>query len=124
MFVLATQNICPVSAADICPVSTADICPVSTEDIYPVSLGAFLEHDDCFHNPKTNFTSQRREQFYQAIPRTEVKTDTAISTSHLLQDSPQRQQGPISQTWHVRKLQCWQRFDCVPPAVADYVEGF
>ena len=37
MSVLATENICPVSAADICPVSTADICPVSTEDIYPVS---------------------------------------------------------------------------------------
>ena len=37
MFVLATEDICPVSAADICPVSTADICPVSTEDIYPVS---------------------------------------------------------------------------------------
>ena len=43
--VLATEDICPVSAADICPVSTADICPVptadicpvSTEDIYPVS---------------------------------------------------------------------------------------
>ena len=42
---LATEDICPVSAAnicavstaDICPVSTADICPVSTEDIYPVS---------------------------------------------------------------------------------------
>ena len=33
---LATEDICPVSAADICPVSTADICPVSTEDIYPV----------------------------------------------------------------------------------------
>ncbi len=37
MSVLATEDICPVSAADICPVSTADICPVSTEDIYPVS---------------------------------------------------------------------------------------
>ena len=37
MSVLATKDICPVSAADICPVSTADICPVSTEDIYPVS---------------------------------------------------------------------------------------
>ena len=34
---LATEDICPVSAADICPVSTAAICPVSTEDIYPVS---------------------------------------------------------------------------------------
>ena len=37
MSVLATEDICPVSAADMCPVSTADICPVSTEDIYPVS---------------------------------------------------------------------------------------
>ena len=37
MSVLATEDICPVSAADICPVSTADICPVPTEDIYPVS---------------------------------------------------------------------------------------
>ena len=37
MSVLATEDICPVSAADICPVSTADIYPVSTEDIYPVS---------------------------------------------------------------------------------------
>ena len=37
MSVLATEDICPFSAADICPVSTADICPVSTEDIYPVS---------------------------------------------------------------------------------------
>ena len=37
MSVLATEDVCPVSAADICPVSTADICPVSTEDIYPVS---------------------------------------------------------------------------------------
>ena len=37
MSVLATEDICPVSAADICPVSTADICPVATEDIYPVS---------------------------------------------------------------------------------------
>ena len=37
MSALATDDICPVSAADICPVSTADICPVSTEDIYPVS---------------------------------------------------------------------------------------
>ena len=37
MSVLATENICPVSAADICPVSSADICPVSTENIYPVS---------------------------------------------------------------------------------------
>ena len=37
MSALATEDICPVSAADICPVSTADICPVSTEDIYPVS---------------------------------------------------------------------------------------
>ena len=37
MSVLATEDICPVSAADICPVSTADICPVSTEDIYHVS---------------------------------------------------------------------------------------
>ena len=37
MSVLATEDICPVSAADICPVSTADICPVSAEDIYPVS---------------------------------------------------------------------------------------
>ena len=37
MSVLATEDICPVSAADICPVSTADICPVLTEDIYPVS---------------------------------------------------------------------------------------
>ena len=36
MPVLATEDICPVSAADICLVSTADICPVSTEDIYPV----------------------------------------------------------------------------------------
>ena len=34
---LATDDICPVSAADLCPVSTADIYPVSTEDIYPVS---------------------------------------------------------------------------------------
>ena len=32
MSVLATEDICPVSAADICPASTADICPVSTED--------------------------------------------------------------------------------------------
>ena len=38
MSVLATEDICLVSAADICPVSTADICPVSTEDIYPVSI--------------------------------------------------------------------------------------
>ena len=38
MSVLATEDICPVSAANICPVSTADICPVSTEDIYPVSV--------------------------------------------------------------------------------------
>ena len=38
MSVLATEDICPVPAADdICPVSTADICPVSTDDIYPVS---------------------------------------------------------------------------------------
>ena len=37
MSALATEDICPVSAADICPVSTADICPVSSEDIYPVS---------------------------------------------------------------------------------------
>ena len=37
MSVLATEYICPVSAADICPVSTADFCPVSKEDIYPVS---------------------------------------------------------------------------------------
>ena len=37
MSALATEDICPVSAAVICPVSTADICPVSTEDIYPVS---------------------------------------------------------------------------------------
>ena len=37
MSALATEDICPVSAADICPVSTADICPVSTEDTYPVS---------------------------------------------------------------------------------------
>ena len=36
MSVLATEDICPVSAADICPVSAADICLV-TEDIYPVS---------------------------------------------------------------------------------------
>ena len=35
--VLATEDICLVSAADICPVSTAEICPVSTADIYPVS---------------------------------------------------------------------------------------
>ena len=32
MSVLATEDICPVSAADICPVSTEDIYPVSTED--------------------------------------------------------------------------------------------
>ena len=32
MSVLATEDICPVSAADICPVSTEDTCPVSTED--------------------------------------------------------------------------------------------
>ena len=32
MSVLATEDICPVSAADICPVSTDDIYPVSTED--------------------------------------------------------------------------------------------
>ena len=40
MFVFATEDICPFSAADIrfCPVSTADIRPVSTEDIYPVSI--------------------------------------------------------------------------------------
>ena len=31
MSALATEDICPVSAADICPVPTADICPVSTE---------------------------------------------------------------------------------------------
>ena len=37
MSVLATEDICPVSAADICPVSTADVCPVSTADIFPVS---------------------------------------------------------------------------------------
>ena len=37
MSALATEDICPVSAADICPVSTADICLVSTGDIYPVS---------------------------------------------------------------------------------------
>ena len=38
MSVLATKDICPVSAAAICPVSTTDVCPVSTEDnvIYPV----------------------------------------------------------------------------------------
>ena len=41
MSVLATEEICPVSAADICPVSTADICPVSTEGIYPVSIKDF-----------------------------------------------------------------------------------
>ena len=28
MSILATEDICPVSAAGICPVSTADICPV------------------------------------------------------------------------------------------------
>ena len=37
MSAVATEDICPVSAADICPVSPADICRVSTEDIYPVS---------------------------------------------------------------------------------------
>ena len=39
MSALATEDICPVSAADIGPVSTADIRPVSAEDIYPVSTG-------------------------------------------------------------------------------------
>ena len=37
MFVLATEHICRVSAADICLVSAADICPVSAADICPVS---------------------------------------------------------------------------------------
>ena len=35
---LATEDICPVSAAGICPVSKADLCPVSSDDIYyPIS---------------------------------------------------------------------------------------
>ena len=37
MSVLATEDVCPFSAADICPVSAADICPASTEDLYHVS---------------------------------------------------------------------------------------
>ena len=32
MFVLATEDICPVSTADTCPVSTENICPVLIED--------------------------------------------------------------------------------------------
>ncbi len=56
MSVLATEDICPVSAADICPVSTADICPASTEDIYPVSTEDVLGGDendfDPFFTPK------------------------------------------------------------------------
>ena len=38
MSVLATEDICPVSAADICPVSTEDIYPVSTEEETGASL--------------------------------------------------------------------------------------
>ena len=56
MSVLATEDICLVSAADICPVSTADICPVSTEDIYPVIVADILGGDennfDPFFTPK------------------------------------------------------------------------
>ena len=37
MPLLATEDICRVSAADIFAVSTADICPVPTGDIVPVS---------------------------------------------------------------------------------------
>ena len=74
---VSTTDICPVSAADIYPVPTADICPVSTENVYPVSIGALIEQDEIFQTPKTYFASQRRKEFCQAMPRAEVKTDTA-----------------------------------------------
>ena len=69
---------CLVSAADICPVSTADICPVSTEDIFPVPTGALLVQDKIFQTPKTNLASHGREEFGQATPRAEFKTDAAM----------------------------------------------